>query len=229
MKAHEVMARKVVTAHPGMSIAQIADLLISNRISAVPVVTGDNDVIGIITESDLLHRAETGTEHKRKWWLELFLDPDTQAREFIKSHAGKATDVMSRVVISASEDADLGEVARILDTHGIRRVPVVRAGKLVGIISRSDLVRALALTAIKPSREKSDDATLNKAIHEAIHEQPWINSLYMTFTVSDGTVELIGFVDSHDQRHALRVLVEGVDGVKSVDDRLKLRTWQTAA
>lgn len=223
------MTTNVVTASPDTAIGDIAALLIDNRISAVPIVTADGELIGILTESDLLHRAETGTERKRKWWLEALTGPDKRAREFIKSHAMRAEDAMSRLVVTVPENAELGEVAALLDRHRIRRVPVVRDGKVVGIISKTDLVRALALMPMRASPQRYDDAALHKAIYDAIRAQPWMNSLYMSFTVTDGTVGLVGFVDSADQRSAVRTLVEGVSGVRNVVDHLKVRTPWTRA
>ncbi len=129
-------------------MVEIARLLAQHRISGVPVVTDGNRMIGIVTQTDLAHRGETGTEKKRKWWLDAFADADTKAREYLKSHGLRASDVMSRVIISVSKDASLSDVADVLDTHRIRQVPVMDGGRLVGMISRADLVRKLAEASI---------------------------------------------------------------------------------
>jgi CBS domain-containing protein len=222
MIAQEAMTRDVITAAPEATVGQIAGLLVRHRISAVPIVSEDNRVVGIVSQTDLGHRSETGMEKKRKWWLEIFADTDTKAREFIKSHGLKAHDIMSRVVISVSKHADLSEVADILDTHRIRQVPVMEDGKLVGMISRADLVRKLAEVRITAPATRPDNGALQKAIWGEIKAQPWLKSAYVNLAVKDGVVELWGAVDSNEQRRALRILVEGVSGVQKVEDNVGL-------
>ena len=228
MKAREIMTPNVITASPDTPVEQLASIMVEKRISALPIVTADKHLVGIITESDLLHRSETGTERKRKWWLEMFVDSDTRAREYVKSHAAKAVDIMSRVVISVPADAELGEVADLLDAHKIRRVPVVDGHDLVGIISRADLVRAVVAQKARVDGVELENGALHKKIFDEIRKQQWINATYMAFTVDKGVVELRGFVESEDQHQALRVLVENVPGVKKVVDQLRRRNWQAA-
>jgi CBS-domain-containing membrane protein len=223
------MTRDVVTIAPSTTIQDIASLLVAKRISAVPVISDGNDVIGIVTESDLLHREEIHTEHKRKWWLETFVGADTQAREFVKTHGLRAEQVMSRVVTAVSPDTDLAEVADILDAHKIRRVPVTDKGKLVGIISRADIVRALAQAKVPIPVASMENGALQKTIKDEIKKQPWIDDVYLNALVSNGVVELMGFVDTAEQHTALRVLVEGVPGVKEVVDHIRLRKWEVSA
>lgn len=221
MLAHEAMTRDVVTVGPETTVGEIAALLVRHRISAVPVVS-ESRVVGIVTQTDLGHRSETATEKRRKWWLEMFADADTKAREFIKSHGLRAKDVMTRVVISVSQQASLAEVADTLDTHRIRQVPVMDGGRLAGMISRMDLVRKLAEVKIAAPAARSDSGALQKAIWSEIKAQPWLKSAYINLAVRDGVVELWGAVDSDEQRHALRVLVEGVGGVQKVEDNVAL-------
>ena len=229
MQAHEVMTRNVVTASPSAHVGELANLMVKNRISAIPIVVENNHLVGIVTESDLLHRHETHTERKRKWWVELLVDPDAKSRELIKSQAVKAEDLMTRLVVTVKEATPLAEVADILDSHRIRRVAVVRDGALVGIVSRADLVRALAAATQAIATTTTDNGALHKAVYDAIQSQPWINTLYMSFTVNDGVVELTGYANSADQKKALRVLVESVPGVKEVIDRLQPRPLLTTA
>src|SRR5512145_163793 len=140
MKADEVMTRDLVTVGPETTVGEIAAILVRHRISAVPVVSG-TDLLGIVSQTDLGHRSETGTEKRRKWWLDMFSDADSRARDFVKSHGLRAQDIMARFVVSVGKSASLAEVAEILDTHRIRQVPVMDDGRLVGMISRADLVR----------------------------------------------------------------------------------------
>jgi len=222
MNAQDAMTRDVITVGPEAIVGEIAALLVRHRISAVPVVSDDNRVIGIVSQTDLGHRSETGTEKRRKWWLDVFADADTKAREYIKSHGLKAQDVMTRFIVSVSKTANLSEVAEVLDTHLIRQVPVMDDGKLVGIISRTDLVRKLAEVRIAAPATRPDNGALQKAIWEQIKAQPWLKSAYINLAVKDGVVELYGAVDSSEQSRALRILVEGVDGVQKVEDNVSL-------
>jgi CBS domain-containing protein len=222
MKAHEAMTKDVVTVKPDASVGEIAALLVRHRISAVPVVNDAGQGVGIVSQTDLGHRSETATEKRRKWWLDVFADSDTKARDFIKSHGLKAHDVMTRHIVSVSKDASLAEVAEVLDTHRIRQVPVMDGGKLVGMISRAELVRKLAEVKIAAPAERPDNGTLQKAIWEQIKAQPWLQAAYVNLVVKDGVVELWGAVDSQEQRRALHVLVEGVRGVRKVEDNVGL-------
>jgi CBS-domain-containing membrane protein len=226
MLAQEVMTKDVITVGPDTTVGEIAALLVRHRISAVPVVAAENRVIGIVSQTDLAHRSETDTEKRRKWWLEIFADADAKAREYVKSHGRKAKDIMTRFVISVSPRASMAEVADLLDTHRIRQVPVMEDGKLLGMISRTDLVRKLAEVAVVTPAARPDSGTLQKAIWERIHEQTWLKSAYVSVSTKDGVVELWGAVDSDQQRQALRVLVEGVTGVQKVEDHLGLMPKQ---
>jgi len=222
MQARDVMTKDVVTVGPETTVGDIAALLVTHRIGAVPVVADDRRLLGIVSQTDLVHRSETGTEKRRKWWLEAFADPDAKAREYVKSHGQKAQDVMTRVVVSVSETASLAEVADTLDTHRVRQVPVVASGRLVGMVSRADMVRALAEVSITAPAARPEGGALQKAIWDQIKTQPWLKTSYVNLAVKDGVVDLWGAVDSEDQRRALRVLVEGVPGVTKVEDNVTL-------
>ena len=222
MKAHEIMVRNIVSVNRGTSVSEIAQLLVTHRVSGLPVVTKDNELIGIVSESDLLHRAEVGTEKKRKWWLAVLVDPDTAAREYTKAHGLKAEDIMTRHVVTVDPEADLSKVADVLDSHNIKRVPVLKDGKVVGIITRADLVRTLAGIDVKRPGQRGNDRQLESALFDKFRGQSWLNSTFINATVNNGIVELWGFAQSEDQRRALRVLVEEVEGVLEIKDHLKI-------
>ena len=137
MKALDVMVRNVVTVKPDDQVTEAIKLLAEHDVSALPVVDDGNNVVGIISEADLLHRQEIGTEKYRPWWLEAVTPASTLAGEFAKSHGRRVAEVMSTDIVSAAEDTPLGEIATMLERHRIKRVPVLRGGKLVGIVSRS--------------------------------------------------------------------------------------------
>lgn len=221
MKAHEAMTENVIAVGTNTAVREIAALLVQHRISAVPVVSEEGRVIGIVSQTDLGHRSETDTEKRRKWWLEI-ANSNSKARDYIKSHGSIANDIMTRFVVSVSKDAQLSEVAEILDTHRIRQVPVMEDGKLVGMISRADLVRKLAEATITPSAAKPENGALQKAIWQRIKAEGWVHSALVNIAVKDGVVELWGAVASDEQRRALRLLVEGVNGVQRVEDHVGL-------
>lgn len=220
MKAHQIMSRDVVTVTPAMPVRDIAALMTEKRISGVPVVSADGTVVGIVSESDLLRRAEIGTVPPRKWWLNFFSDPDALARQYTKTHGLRAEDVMTHPVISVGEDADLSEIARTLDKHKVKRLPVLQDGKLVGIISRADIVRALSQTEVV--RPSMSDAALEKSLQEKMRAQDWLEDTFINLAVRDGAVELTGFVASAEQRRALHVLIEATDGVHKINDQLAI-------
>jgi CBS domain-containing protein len=222
MKAYEAMTKNVIAVGANTPVREIAALLVRHRISAVPVVSEGGRVIGIVSQTDLGHRSETDTEKRRKWWLEVFADSDSKARDYIKSHGNVANDVMTRLVVSVSKDAQLSEVAEILDTHRIRQVPVMEDGSFVGMISRADLVRKLAEATITPSASRPENGVLQKAIWHRIKAEGWVHSALVNIVVNDGVVELWGAVASDDQRRALHLLVEGVNGVRRVEDHVGL-------
>ena len=222
MNAADVMVSKVITVGPDASVATIAETLLANRISAVPVVDDRSALLGIVSEGDLIHRVETGTEQPRAWWLEFFVGKEALAREFIKSHGRKAADVMTRPVITVKPDTPLGELASLLEKHRIKRVPVLKGGKIVGIVSRANLVQALVTlgTGIKPSAS-ANDSILRDNLLGRLRLQPWwTNSINVI--VKDGTVELWGYVDSQAAGDAVRIAVEETPGVRQVSNNLAI-------
>ncbi len=229
MIASEIMTRDVTTVSPETRVREAAKLMVDRRLSGFPVVTSDGRLVGMLTASDLLHRVETGTERRSSWFTNFFADPDDMARQYAKAHGLKAHEVMSRHVVSVRDDTNLSEVADILDRSRLKRVPVVRDGKLVGIISRSDLVRVLSEAKVGQRVEKSSDAALQNEIWQQIRKQKWLDSGYVSITVRDGVVEAWGMVASLEQRNALMVLVEEAAGDAKVEDHLKVGLPSTTA
>jgi CBS domain-containing protein len=221
MKAADVMARAVITVRSDTLVADIAQVLLANRISAVPVVDDKGAMVGIVSEGDLMRRVEAGTERQRSWWLELLTGKETLAHEFVMSHARAAADVMTRSVVSVTPETSLADIASLLEKHRIKRVPVVVNGKLVGIVSRANLIQALvSLNKAKTAEASVDDATLHGKILEELRTKPWIDPSAINVVVSNGTVELWGIVDSETEKNAIRVAVEVMPGVRQVANKL---------
>ena len=221
MKAADVMATNVITVRQDTPVAKIAEVLLANRISAVPVVNDKDALVGIVSEGDLIHRVEAGTVRHRSWWLELLTGKEILAHEFVKSHARKAADVMTYPVVSVTPDTPLGDIASLLEKHRIKRVPVVNNGKIAGIVSRANLVQALvSLSHAKTSDASVDDLTLHSNILERLRSKPWVDPSTISVVVNNGTVELWGIVDSETEKNAIRVAVEVTPGVRQVSNKL---------
>lgn len=223
MRAKDVMTTNVATLTPEMTVSEAAALFLSRRISGAPVVDAGGEVVGMMSEGDLLHRVETGTVKRRSWWLQLFTTPDQQAMDFIKSHASRVKDVMTTPVISVTEDTPLADVADLLEGRRIRRVPVVRDGRLVGIISRADLLRGIAASGT--GREEvvsTDDASLRARIEKELQNQSWAAGATVNVIVKDGVAHIWGMVHTDAERRALGTAAERVPGVRRVENKVSL-------
>ncbi|CAO3357616.1 CBS domain-containing protein [Azospirillum melinis] len=222
MKAIDLMTPRVITIGPDATVADAARTMLENHISGLPVVDAAGKVVGIISEGDLLRRVELGTERHRSWWLGLVSGGTLPAEDFIKSHARKVADVMTTHVTTVDESASPEEVVRVMETRRIKRVPVVSRGALVGIISRANLLRALASVSPETPAAAADDRELKDRVTAAVKELSWDSRSHDAIVVRNGVVQLWGFVSSGSQRDALRVAAEGVPGVKAVENNIQV-------
>ena len=221
MQARDVMTTKVVAVGPETPVNTIAALLLERRISAVPVIDEERRVLGIVGEGDLMRREELTP--RSSWWLTAFGDPEALAQEFVKLHGQQAKDVMTREVVTISEETPLAEIAVLLEKHGIKRVPVLREGRLVGIVSRADLLRGLAVRGLKPMTPVAqDDASIRAQLLDVLQREPWAGAHFLSIVVDDGVVHFWGLVHSDAERQALRVAAESIPGVREVKDHLRL-------
>jgi CBS domain-containing protein len=213
----------VVSVGPDKPVQEIAELLYTRRISGVPVVAPDGGLIGIVSEGDLIGHAAIVGDRRRSWWLNLFSDEGASAREYVKTHGRTARDVMTTAVVTVEETATLAEVAETFRQHRIKRVPVVRAGKLIGIATRGDLLRGFATLGAEPPTG-ADDRTIRERLMRELEGQPWAHLL--DIIVEDGVVHMHGTVETEDEQRALRVAAENVPGVRRVE--LHLTPWGPA-
>ena len=224
MKAADVMVTNVITVGPDASVQEVAQILLSARISGVPVVGAGGELLGIVSEGDLMHRAEAGTGRQRPWWLAAFLGKEALAAEFVKEHSRQVTDVMTREVVTATPEASLSDIANLLEKNAIKRVPIVQDGKVVGIVSRANLLQALAIAGKKlEGIAASDDATIRDKVITQLDAEPWTRPSLINVIVQDGTVELWGIVDSASEKKAVRIAAEVTPGVRAVNDNLIIR------
>lgn len=224
MKAADVMVTNVVTVGPDACVQDVARTLLACRISAVPVVGSDGEVLGIVSEGDLMRRVEAGTGRKRPWWLAILTGREVLASEFVKEHSRKVTDVMTRRVVTAAPDTPLSTIATLLEKNAIKRVPIVQDGKVVGIVSRANLLQALA--SLNKGAEVATpiaDTKIRENVLTQLKAEPWTRTSLINVIVQDGAVELWGMVDSMSEKKAVRVAAEVTPGVRAVNDNLVIR------
>jgi len=225
MKAADVMVTDVITVKPDNEVQDVAALMLAHHISAVPVVDEKGALVGIVSEGDLLRRDEASTGHERNWWLKLLMSRESLAAEYLKEHARKVADVMTRQVVSTTPDAPVTDIASLLECHRIKRVPIVRDGKVVGIVSRANLIQALATFRKKAVAPQSvADTELREQVVARLKTEPWVHPNLINVTVTDGTVDLWGVVGSAVEKQALRVAVEVTPGVKAINDNVLVRS-----
>ena len=218
----DVMTRDVITIAPDTTVEAVAKLLYEKQISGLPVVDAQGRVLGILSEGDLMaHTAAIGSGKPRSWWLRFFSDTASRAEEYLKTHGRTAADVMSRSPMTVAPDASLADVARLLEKQRIKRLPVVDGGKLVGIVSRANLLRGLATAEPPTAATEASDREIKEKLETAISAEGFgrlINPI-----VQDGTVHLWGLVDNEAERRAILVLTRGIPGVKGVEDHLGIQ------
>jgi len=220
MKAGNLMNPRVLTVRADAPIGTAPRLMLQNRISGLPVVDAQDRLVGIVTEGDFLRRSETETERRRPRWLEILAGPGKLAEEYVRSHGRKVEAVMTREVVAANEATPLDELVRLMERHRVKRLPVLRDGKIVGIVSRADLLHAPAGVAAQVPPPAAGDSTIRERILAELAKRPWAPIATVTVSVKDGVVELTGTVTDDRERAALKVAAENVAGVKAVRDQL---------
>ncbi len=220
MLAVDIMTASVETVAPDTKIAEIARRLLARNISAMPVVDNRGRVVGIVSEGDLMRRSENETERQPSWWIRVFAEPEDRARDYIKTHGMCAQDIMSRNVISVSEGTPLAEIAETLERNHIKRVTVMRDDKLVGIVSRANLLRGLVAVGAKTDASKSD-RDLRTAIEKAAL-QAGLKAEHVSVVVADGVATVWGMVESDAERSAIGVAAERVVGVSQVENNINV-------
>ncbi len=219
MKAGDIMVKDVISVGPETPVREVALLMLERRISGVPVVDGDRRVLGVLSEGDLIRRPEIETDHAPAGWLGLFLSDEERARDFVKSHGRMAREVMTRPAICVAPDASLAEVVRLMERHRIKRLPVIENGKLAGVVTRADLLRALvARQDVAPA--PSSDRDLRDRIDTMLRGEAWATSAFVNVQVENGVAHLWGTVEFASQREALILAVRGVPGVRDVQPHL---------
>jgi CBS domain-containing protein len=219
LTAADVMTTAVVTVRPETSIREIAKLLCDHHISGVPVVKDEERLLGIVSEGDLIGHAQLAGELRRSWWQTFLNDPTVLAQHYAKSHGRAASDIMTKDVVTVLETTSVVDMARTLERHRIKRVPVLRGGRLVGIVTRSNLLQVLAAADVSKPMNVAD-RIIRETLSDELAAQPWAHVLAKNIVVENGVVHLFGIVQSDEERHALRLAAENQAGVKAVEDHL---------
>jgi CBS domain-containing protein len=224
MKAADIMTAPVVTVHPETPVTEAIKLMLQDQISGLPVVDSSGKVRGIVSEGDFLRRAETGTQRRRRRWVEWVLGPGL-ADEYVHAHGRTVGDVMTSDVATVDLDASLPQIVGLMEKRHVKRVPVVREGRLLGIVTRANLLRALAVIAEDvqvSTRSIASDTIIRRKILAEMQKHPWAPIGSVSVVVWDGDVHFWGTVTEEKQRQALRVLAEEIPGVRAVRDHLEV-------
>jgi len=218
MKVGDIMTREVITVEPDASILEAARLMLQHKIGGLPVVNSSKELVGVLTEGDFLRRRETGTEHHRPRWLEFILGPGKLASEYTHESGLKVHEVMTEEVHTVTEDAPLDQAVHLMERYRVKRLPVVRGRQVVGIVTRSNLVRAVVRMAHEARPISAGDEDIRARLVGELKKLPWAPAIDVA--VKDGVVKLSGVLLDERQRAALRVAAENIPGVKNVLDDL---------
>ena len=221
MQAKDVMTAGVISINVKETIFDAAELLLGAGISGVPVVDDKNAVVGIVSEADLIRRAETGTAVRKNWLARLLASHISAADDFVAAHTRRVADVMTKEVVTARPDAPLRELVDLMERHGIKRIPIVDGGALVGVVSRADMLRALLSREPDSPLPQPGDAALRQAVVHTLEKRPWTSRWPVHVHVNGGVVDLWGFVDDAEARKAYDVAAENVPGVRRVNNHLR--------
>jgi CBS domain-containing protein len=221
MLAGQVMSRTVLAVSLDASIYDAAELMVSAEVAALPVIDGSGRMVGIVSEADLMRRPEIGTEPHKGWLSRAFADSATSAQEYVALHSHRVRDVMTRKVVTVTEETPLSEVADLMTRHRVKRLPVVRGDTVVGIVSRANLVRALVSRDPAVPGARPEDEALRRGVERAVKDHAWTSPWPVNILVSGGVVHLWGFVANDASSRAYRVAAENVPGVAKVRSHLR--------
>lgn len=219
MRAHQIMSRNVVTATPETTIFDAANKMLENHISGLPVINELGKLVGIVSDGDFLRRAEIGTQHKRGRWLRFLVGPGKEAAEFVHERGRRVGEVMTPEPVTASEDATLEHLVELMEKHNVKRLPILRGDRLVGIVTRTSLLRAVASLAKEIPDPTADDDHIRDRVTRAIEQNDW-RPLDLQVNVRNGVVHLHGVITDYRSREASIVAAENVSGVREVHDHL---------
>jgi CBS domain-containing protein len=219
MRAHQIMTRPVITVAPETTIVEAANIMLQRHVSGLPVVDKASKLVGIISEGDFIRRSEIGTQRKRGRFLKFILGSGKEAADFVHEHGRKIAEIMTPEPLTIDEETDLEKIVELMEKNGVKRLPVMRGDKLVGIVSRSNLLQAVASLAREIPDPTADDDHIRNRIIDTLEKNNWC-PFGLSVTVRDGIVHLSGVITEERSRQAAIVGAENVAGVKKVHDHL---------
>jgi len=222
MKASEIMTPDVISADPDATVLQAARYMLQHHISGLPVIDKTGALVGILSEGDFLRRRETHTDRRPSRWLEFLMGPGKLAAEYTHTHGSKVSEVMTTKMHTISEDTPLEKIVEMMERYRIKRVPVLRGKKVVGIVTRANLMHAMVSLARGEPNAATSDAAIRQELLSELKSEKWALASMINVVVRGGVVELWGMIVDDRQREALIVAAENVRGVKEVKDHL---TW----
>jgi CBS domain-containing protein len=220
MRAKDIMTRSVVSIGPEATVLQAARLMLQQHISGLPVIDRAGKLVGVLSEGDFLRRSETGTARRRSRWLEFLMGPGRIAADYIHSHGNNVSEVMTKDVKTVDENATVEDIVQLMEKHRIKRVPVLRGGRVVGIVTRSNLLQAMVSLARSAPPTAPDDSAIREQLLALMQKEQWAPASTVNIVVRDGVVELWGMIFDERQREALKVAAENIPGVNAVNDHL---------
>jgi CBS domain-containing protein len=219
MRAHQIMTRPVISVTPETTIVDAANTMLRKHVSGLPVVDAAGKLVGIISEGDFIRRSEIGTQRKRGRFLKFILGPGQQAADFVHEHARKIGEIMTPEPVTIGEDTPLEEIVRLMEKNNVKRLPVTRGDKIVGIVSRSNLLQAVASLAREFPDPTADDDHIRNRVIDVLAKNDWC-PFGLSVIVRDGIVHLSGVITEERSRQAAIVAAENVTGVNKVHDHL---------
>ena len=219
MRAHQIMTRDVITVTPQTSIEEAARIMLRSHIGGLPVLDDAGKLVGIVSESDFLRRSEIGTGRKRPAWLQFLIGPGREAGDFIRERGRKIEDVMTEDPLTVGEETPLEDVVRLMEKKRIKRLPVMSGSRLTGIVTRSNLLQAVASLAHEIPDPTADDDHIRNRITRTVNATDW-RPIGFEVTVRNGVVHLHGIITTDKARQATIVAAENTAGVKQVHDHL---------
>jgi CBS domain-containing protein len=219
MRAHQIMTRQVVTIATDAGIADTASIMLDKHISGLPVVDADGKLVGIVSQGDFIRRAEIGTQRKRGRWLKFLVGPGKAASDFVHERGRKVGEIMTPEPYTVTEDATLEDIVELMERNNVKRLPVVRGDKLVGIVTRSNLLQAVAGLARDVPDPTADDDHIRNRIITSVEKADWA-PFGLGVIVLNGVVHLSGVITNERSRAATIVAAENVSGVTKVHDHL---------
>lgn len=220
MRAHQIMSRPVITISPEASIVEAANLMLKHHVSGLPVVDAAGKLVGVVSEGDFLRRSETGTQRRHSRWLSFLFGPGSAGGDYVTEHGRRISEVMTPEPFTVTEDVALADIVDLMESKNVKRLPVIRGDKLVGIVTRANILQAVASLARHVPDPTADDEHIRNRIIRAMENQEW-HPFGLSVVVRDGIVHLSGILTSVEGRQAAVVAAENVEGVVKVHDHLR--------